>query len=290
MSHRRLTQQNLKIARYSKRNAPDPEKFEHGFDDARPLGYGDLALIPEGLEKGEPVEIGINYGQPASISYLMGVHDAMEHHLHNITENVFDEEERWRLEDEISEQKDKLEQYIEQNRQQKSSRSIFVSQLKRIASENSHLRGNVQRILKATGSGRPPGPHHYHYEDGMTIKEVARRWAENHEKLYDDRIHGWFPIEEVWPHREYTWSRDNSRSGMVEKDGEWVSMEGPEKWDYLKQQMKQNGWEGMPDVPQMKVGRDGNIKLGEGNHRLAIARELGMREVPIQFLFYQQVG
>ena len=39
----------------------------------------------------------------------------------------------------------------------------------------------------------------------------------------------------------------------------------------------------------MQVGKNGVAKIGEGNHRLAVAKELGIEKVPVYFLFYNNV-
>lgn len=168
------------------------------------------------------------------------------------------------------------------NRLDRNQRDSVASQLKRIAHENPRLRPHIRRILKA-GS-------YYHYEDGMTIEEVASRWADNQDKLYDEHIHAWMSLREVWPHREYTWTRDTARSGMVRtEDGQWQEKRGPQKWDHIKADMERNGWREKEQPAIVYVGKDGTIKVAEGNHRLAIAQEIGLRKVPVRFMFVQEV-
>ena len=44
-----------------------------------------------------------------------------------------------------------------------------------------------------------------------------------------------------------------------------------------------------PNYPIMLVvGRNGIVKIGEGNHRLAIAKQLGIKTVPVEFVFYNK--
>lgn len=106
------------------------------------------------------------------------------------------------------------------------------------------------------------------------IKEVIRQWIKGN-KAYDDRPHAWYPIEEVLPYREYKWSREKARRS-------------PEEWDELKQKIKNEGFD--PENPIIVlVGKNGKAKIGEGNHRLAIAHELGLERVPVMFMFYQNV-
>lgn len=110
-----------------------------------------------------------------------------------------------------------------------------------------------------------------------SIEEVARRWADDDiwEKAYDARVHAWYPIGRVLPYREYRWTREDARRS-------------PEEWDELKEAMASEGWDENQPV-FMLVGRDGKVQVGEGNHRLAIAKELGIDMVPVQFQFRQAV-
>ena len=91
-------------------------------------------------------------------------------------------------------------------------------------------------------------------------------------------------VRELWPLREYTWSREKSRSGFAKVDGKSVQLSGPMKWDALVEDMKKRGWDSN-DPLILDIGAKGGVKVGEGNHRLAIARELGMSRVPVQFRF-----
>lgn len=120
---------------------------------------------------------------------------------------------------------------------------------------------------------------------GMSVEEVIRRWVENDEKAYDDSMPQMFPVRDLSRYKEYRWTRDNSRSGYAQVGGKSVWLEGPMKWDALMEDMKLRGWD--PDEPlHLHVGRKGGVKVGEGNHRLAIAESLGMRKVPVRFHFY----
>lgn len=126
---------------------------------------------------------------------------------------------------------------------------------------------------------------YYRIVKGATppVSEVVERWMRG-DKLYDERVHGYYPLRDLWPLREYTWTRSTSRAGVL--DGE--DLPGPEKWDRLVASMRRSGWD--PNQPaQIQVGKDGKAKVAEGNHRLAVAREAGIREVPVVFIFRQSV-
>lgn len=110
---------------------------------------------------------------------------------------------------------------------------------------------------------------------GQSLAEVLRDWVRYDEQTHNTR--GWseYPIEEVWPHREYTWSRDCARMSIHE-------------WDQLVEAFKEFGWDPR-DPAILYFGKNGVVKVGEGNHRLAVARELGFEKVPVRFVFWNEV-
>ena len=126
-------------------------------------------------------------------------------------------------------------------------------------------------------------------QEKPSIEEAVKRWAIGEEKGRDAHIHVWLSPREVWPYREYTWTRNTSRAGFVTIDGKSVDLPGPEKWDHIKMDMKQNGWRKKEQPAIVFIGKDGNAKVGEGNHRLAIAKELGIRKIPVRYMFRKEV-
>ena len=113
---------------------------------------------------------------------------------------------------------------------------------------------------------------YYRAERGLTLDDVISRWQDGGDKLYDSEMPVVIPVPEVWPHREYTWSRREARIS-------------PEEWNTVKASLKAGGWRA--DEPlHFQIGRQGGTKVGEGNHRLAMARELGIRSVPVFFHYY----
>lgn len=126
---------------------------------------------------------------------------------------------------------------------------------------------------------------YYEWKPGISLDEVIRRWQENGDKTYDDVA--MLPTHDLWEHREYTWTREKARSGYAHVRGESVWLSGPQKWDALMEDMRDHGWN--PNDPlHLMIGRKGGVKVGEGNHRLAISREIGISQVPVQFQFYSQ--
>ena len=91
----------------------------------------------------------------------------------------------------------------------------------------------------------------------------------------DDEMPIYFHIDELLPYREYVWTRDEAR-------------QFPEEWDALKESMAAEGF--LEDRPvQVYLGKNGVMKVGEGNHRLAIAQELGIEQIPVRFFWQQEV-
>ena len=134
---------------------------------------------------------------------------------------------------------------------------------------------------------------YYSLKPGMKIKEILSRWVENGDKAYDSPKAGfWVPVEELWPYREYMWTRANARDGSSpdpDNPGEYIDHDsGAEKWDAFVVYMKDHGWD--PKEPlHFYCGKNGYGKVGEGNHRLAVARMLGLTKVPVSFHFWQKV-
>ena len=115
---------------------------------------------------------------------------------------------------------------------------------------------------------------YYTYRPGMSIPDIVRNWQRG-DKLYDEEVHTKLDPEDLWPYREYTRSREGGRNS-------------PEEWNELYQKMVSSGWN--PKNPALVlIGKNGNALVGEGNHRLAIARELKI-PVSVRFEFRQDVG
>lgn len=139
----------------------------------------------------------------------------------------------------------------------------------------------VHRFVHAWGK-------HYDLKPGTTIEAIIKGWVENDDKATDSSMPGWYSPDDVWPYREYTWTRENSRSGFARVEGKLVDLPGPLKWDALAIDLKKQGWD--PKEPlHLAVGKNGQAKVGEGNHRLALAREIKLARVPVFFHFNVKV-
>jgi hypothetical protein len=130
-----------------------------------------------------------------------------------------------------------------------------------------------------------PESWYYYWEPGVTLQTIIDRWQKQRpgkdkwgqpmprQKMYDASMPLMISVDELWPLREYTWTRENARRS-------------PEEWDQLMQEMKTHGWNPTGRYPLLlNIGAEGGVKVGEGNHRLAIAKQLGIKEVPVNILF-----
>lgn len=134
------------------------------------------------------------------------------------------------------------------------------------------------------------------------IEEVIERWKEG-DKAYDpdEAYHAIYSPEELWPYREYTWSSDTAgglevtgidnetyqdKWHFVPQDDEGKIV-GRTQWDHMYEELKKKGWNKNKPA-YFEIGKNGVAKVGEGNHRLAIAMELGI-SVPVLFSFKSAV-
>ena len=104
-----------------------------------------------------------------------------------------------------------------------------------------------------------------YYSDFKSLADTIQRWQKENEKLYDHSQPVMVPVAELWKHREYTWTRDDARMTSAE-------------WDMLKASLKR-GWDAKHWI-YIQVGQKGGVKVGEGNHRLSIARGSGCESSP----------
>ena len=110
-----------------------------------------------------------------------------------------------------------------------------------------------------------------YYSNPVSVYSVISRWQKAGDKLYDDDQPIMLPTEDIYPFREFDRTREGGRNT-------------PEEWDQIVSWLETAGWD--PKKPlHMLIGRDGGAKVGEGNHRIAIARQLGIKTIPVQFHF-----
>ena len=129
---------------------------------------------------------------------------------------------------------------------------------------------------------------YYEARAGMTVEELVRKWVDG-DKAYDHSMPIRMSIVDLWQCRDYTWTRDTARAGYGDRYGGQSNYysSGADKWDALKKSINDE-WD-RNDPLILNVGKDGKAKIGEGNHRLAVARELGLRDIPVRVIFVDEV-
>jgi hypothetical protein len=118
----------------------------------------------------------------------------------------------------------------------------------------------------------------------ITIDEIIALGQQNIKPWSRNRLE--LPVDELWKHREYdrfgadrykTSEELNALKESIEKEG-------------IKDPLTLNV--ATPNDPLISGGTREQVaaKLGEGNHRLAIARKLGLKTVPVQIAGLGAVG
>jgi len=108
----------------------------------------------------------------------------------------------------------------------------------------------------------------------ITLKNCIALYTEYNIKI-DDFVILEFPIEAVYPYREY--DRDM-------KDG-WTGKMRQEEYTELMKNISTIGISN-PGILEISAnGADYEVQLGEGNHRLRIAKELGIEKYPVSFAY-----
>lgn len=157
----------------------------------------------------------------------------------------------------------------------------------RLAHDQPELRPLLLPLLKK-GGGYDPNYGYYAWERGTSLRTVLGRWVERGQKIYDNSMPAYYSPRDLWPIREYTWTREEAGQGLARVDGKTIDLPGPLKWDALKIDLRTHGWDPR-DPAIVDVGKNGVIKVGEGNHRLALAKELGLSKIPVIFSFQNTV-
>lgn len=121
----------------------------------------------------------------------------------------------------------------------------------------------------------------YYNAAGVHPREVAGQWQHHGIKPSEDMV--MVPVHHLMKHREYKWHSRRTR-------GEETSASGKptEHWSELEKSIKEKGWTDNP--AHVMVDKRGKIKVGEGNHRLAVAKSLGVTHVPVRYHPYQNVS
>jgi hypothetical protein len=127
-------------------------------------------------------------------------------------------------------------------------------------------------------------------KDPPSIRQVLKRWATEGERAYDEEkqpdgryYHAKYLMTDIEPFLEYHWTREKGRNT-------------PEEWDELKKKIET---EGLKEPLMIEVGLNFTAKVGEGNHRFAIIKQMIIEKmgyaaytrakVPVRFIFKQDV-
>ena len=112
-------------------------------------------------------------------------------------------------------------------------------------------------------------------EAPMPIEEIIERWIRGNKAWDYNRepgYHGMYSVEDLDQYREY--SDDGLRNPQES-----------EEYQNLKAEILKDGV--IEPIIVMVSKSDGRAKIGEGNHRHAIAKELGIHHLPVRFLFWE---
>ncbi len=128
--------------------------------------------------------------------------------------------------------------------------------------------------------------------DPPSIEDISRAWASEFRCVRTDggvrmdsveTYQANIPLSDLMRFREYKWDSKNNRGY---EDGKWT-----EFVDSIKK-------EGLNEPVMLVFGRDGKVKLGEGNHRVAALKQIidesGIKKVgyenvvvPTRFIFWE---
>jgi hypothetical protein len=136
------------------------------------------------------------------------------------------------------------------------------------------IREYIKELLESTCPKDERGHGQYYSVDAKNpppLTEILECWIDSSSKVYDSDMPLWYSVSALAPYREYR--RDRLRN---DADGQ--------RYLELKKSISENG---LREPLHVELGKNGVIKIGEGNHRHEIAMELGLEKVPVNLHFYQ---
>lgn len=129
----------------------------------------------------------------------------------------------------------------------------------------------TERTTKPGFAANPIGHRwggYYPFDEGMSLQYLLCRWVHGHDKLWSDRdiktlpsgayYHGLVPWQDLWQHRHIGRPLDKR----------------------LLEDVSEHGFKNPVHV---YLGENGNIMVGEGAHRVVVAKEL---DVPLPVMFH----
>ena len=111
--------------------------------------------------------------------------------------------------------------------------------------------------------------------DPTPIEEIIDLWMRGN-KAYDYKVeldyHGMYSTKDLNDYREFP-------------DDKLRNLQNSKEYQNLKEKIAKYG---VLDPLIVIVSKsDGKAKIGEGNHRHAIAKELNIQQLPVRFVFYE---
>ena len=109
------------------------------------------------------------------------------------------------------------------------------------------------------------------------IDDILETWVVNNAQIYDSCVNQDTPV--MYPTTDLTKYREYTPSEL--RDGP-----GTERYEMLKNSIAKSG---IKEPIILALGRNGVVKIGEGNHRHQIALDLGLKMIPVRFIFQREV-
>jgi len=114
--------------------------------------------------------------------------------------------------------------------------------------------------------------------DPPSIEQILNCWVKNGGAIYDSNVNHLRPAlyqpSDLTPYREYP-------RGYLRNQPE------TQRYQDLKKDIEENGFQ---DPIIVTFGKNGVVKISEGNHRHEIGLELGIEKIPVRFIFWQNVS
>lgn len=125
-----------------------------------------------------------------------------------------------------------------------------------------------------------------------TIKDIFDGWnSKPRQELVEEACVYLVPICEILNNKYYKVLRDESKAlapGKVENKTPEDTAAGKDKYRKLRDSIHDNGFDPLRPLSFLVRMRWTKILLHQGHHRLAAAKELGLTQVPVFFIFDRQ--
>jgi hypothetical protein len=114
----------------------------------------------------------------------------------------------------------------------------------------------------------------------ITLDGIIKLFTQKYLKV-DDNVVLNLNLNEIWKYREH----DRHIFKPLKNNVLYNGINTKEYYDELKQDIKQNGIKEPIIFMMQKTSNDTfTVYVGEGNHRMSIAKELGIKTIPVRFV------